>query len=114
MKCNDRTGAHSFGFLTRASVDDSGKPSWFGSASGVDFLKEVLHLDPWDVLTLFEQWACAMDKGKFSLNITYHYLLTIELVPKRLDSSTVMRRDCAKSILNGLSEFDHIITSYLC
>lgn len=65
MKVNERTGAHAFGFLTRGSIDDSGTPSWFGSASGVDFLKEVLHLNPWDMLALFEQWSCAKDKSQF-------------------------------------------------
>jgi hypothetical protein len=58
----ERTGIYALVFVTRGHVDDTAPPTWFGSGDSMDFIRDVLELDPWDVTRQFEQWACARQK----------------------------------------------------
>jgi hypothetical protein len=59
---SERVGSYGFAFITRGHVHDSSIPGWVESNDSIRFFREVLDLDPLDVATKFEQWACARDK----------------------------------------------------
>lgn len=69
INLNTRTGAESFGFFTRGHVHDSGIPGWIASGRSIEFLAEVLDIDPLDVSTKFEQWCTARDEGEYNLSL---------------------------------------------
>jgi hypothetical protein len=56
---SERTGAHIVTFMTRGHVDDQVTPAWFASSGAAHFFMDALKLSAWDILRLFEQWACA-------------------------------------------------------
>ncbi|KAI0038358.1 hypothetical protein FA95DRAFT_1505777 [Auriscalpium vulgare] len=55
----ERVGTKSILFVTRSSISDSIAPGWFATSDSVDFLNDILGLDPWDVTRKFELWACS-------------------------------------------------------
>jgi hypothetical protein len=55
---------YQFAFITQGHVHDSSIPGWVESENSVNFLSEVLNIDPLDMATKFEQWVCARDWGK--------------------------------------------------
>jgi hypothetical protein len=59
----ERVGVTGFAFFTRGHIHDSIVPTWIDSDGGAAFITEVLGHDCMDVMTRFEQWACARDKG---------------------------------------------------
>lgn len=36
-----------------------------------EFMVDVLKLNPWDILCMFEQWACAQHKSKSTIYLTW-------------------------------------------
>ena len=77
----ERTGAHIITFMTRGHVDDQVVPGWYATSGTSHFFMDVLHLSAWDVLRMFEQWACAKSSSKFTplssiLKLTRHHRLS--------------------------------------
>jgi hypothetical protein len=64
----DRTGIYAITFVTRGHVDDMTLPGWFATGDSAFFLRDHLKLEPWDIVRLFEQWACSRQKSKSSLS----------------------------------------------
>ncbi|KAH7917662.1 hypothetical protein BV22DRAFT_1025969 [Leucogyrophana mollusca] len=58
------TGGYFFIFGTRGHVNDSGDPTWYGSDNSMDFVEDVLQLEPDEICRLFEQWACAKNQSE--------------------------------------------------
>ncbi|KAJ7576037.1 hypothetical protein C8J56DRAFT_1118683 [Mycena floridula] len=58
-----RTGAVSFGFVTRGDIDCTGTPCWWASGNAAEFVKEKLNQGMWDLLRSFESWAVANSGG---------------------------------------------------
>ncbi|KAI0038699.1 hypothetical protein FA95DRAFT_1613183 [Auriscalpium vulgare] len=82
---SERTGTYCLMFMTRGHIEDSAQPGWYGSRDSFDFLADILHLNPWDIVIQFEQWACARSKAG-----------------KNLDTLPHVRADCTKLLLTGL------------
>ena len=61
---SERTGAHIITFMTRSNVDDHIMPGWYATSGSVHFFTDVLNLNAWDVVRMFEQWACAKSSSK--------------------------------------------------
>jgi hypothetical protein len=61
---SERTGSYAIAFVTQGHIDDTATPEWLASGDSMDFLTELLGLDPWDVTRLFEQWACTQSKSE--------------------------------------------------
>jgi hypothetical protein len=59
---SEHVGSYGFAFIMRGHVHDSSIPGWVESNDSIRFFREVLDLDPLDVATKFEQWACTRDK----------------------------------------------------
>ncbi|KAF8224369.1 hypothetical protein L208DRAFT_1018964, partial [Tricholoma matsutake] len=81
----ERVGSYTFAFFTRGHVHDTNIPGWVASNKAILFFQEVLHLDPLDVATKFEQWAC-----------------TRERVPL-VDTLHPMHIECMHLVLQGLN-----------
>ena len=64
----EHVGAYVFAFFTRGHVHDTNIPGWVASHEAILFFREVHHLDPLDVASKFEQWACARERGKAYLS----------------------------------------------
>ncbi|KAJ7302545.1 hypothetical protein DFH08DRAFT_826563 [Mycena albidolilacea] len=47
----------------KGHIQDLTEPYMMQSAGSLDFFREVLRLDPLDVIAKFEQWCCAREKG---------------------------------------------------
>ncbi|KAJ7027111.1 hypothetical protein C8F04DRAFT_1267402 [Mycena alexandri] len=60
----ERTGMIGFGFFTRTHIHDKTVPVEIESWGALEFLSQVLRMDPRDVGAKFELWAIARDKGK--------------------------------------------------
>jgi hypothetical protein len=105
-----RTGSYGFFFITRGHINDTYQPTWYGTNDSTSFFEEVLQLDPDDTCGLFEQWACARSKSKFSsilrLLISTHFLDIVER-----DSLQNVRAQVVQSIQIGLRMF-HDVFSY--
>ncbi|KAJ7574181.1 hypothetical protein C8J56DRAFT_902593 [Mycena floridula] len=56
---HQRTGAISFGFVTRAAVDCTATPGWWATGNATDFVKEKLNVTMWDLMRTFETWTAA-------------------------------------------------------
>ncbi|KAJ7572099.1 hypothetical protein C8J56DRAFT_809579 [Mycena floridula] len=56
---HQRTGAISFGFVTRAAVNCTATPGWWATGNATDFVKEKLNVTMWDLMRTFETWAAA-------------------------------------------------------
>ncbi|KAK0231662.1 hypothetical protein EDD85DRAFT_793326 [Armillaria nabsnona] len=54
-----RTGAMAIALFTRAHVDDTFAPDIFASSGAEGFVREILRMDPLDLVRKFEQWACS-------------------------------------------------------
>jgi hypothetical protein len=61
----ERVGVTGFAFFTRGHIHDSIVPTWIDSDGGAAFITEVLGHDCMDMMTRFEQWACARNRGAF-------------------------------------------------
>jgi hypothetical protein len=99
----ERTGAHVITFITRGHVDDLVVPGWHATTDSVNFLPDVLKLSAWDVVRMFEQWACARSSSKFQPS-----LATAEAYRGQTDSlqrETVLsiRAEIVKNVQAGLS-----------
>jgi hypothetical protein len=56
---------YGFAIFSKGHIQDLAQPYLMQSAGALDFFREVLKLDPLDVLAMFEQWCCAREKGIF-------------------------------------------------
>jgi hypothetical protein len=104
----ERVGTYGFAFITRGHVHDSCMPGWVESEDSIQFLHEVLDLDPLDVATKFEQWACARDRST-SLFPLIDYIqeltgLLLHAATAPVDSLQNVRAQCTHLIADGLSE----------
>jgi hypothetical protein len=61
-----RNGIEGFYIAVRGSVEDYNKPKLFFSDKGLQFVKEVLELEPQQLALKFEAW-CMSGLGKISL-----------------------------------------------
>jgi hypothetical protein len=61
----EHVGSYGFAFITRGHIHDSSIPGWVESEDSTKFFRKALDLDPLDVATKFEQWACARDRSNF-------------------------------------------------
>jgi hypothetical protein len=61
----ERTGVQVITFMTRSNVDDLVIPGWHATTGSVNFFPDVLKLSAWDVVRMFEQWACARSSSEF-------------------------------------------------
>jgi len=104
---SERTGIYAFLFLTRSHVDDTAKPAWFGTAEADMFLREVLKKDPFDLMRLFEQWACARQKSELWMAIKQSVDLPNQIFTDRSDRDTLasVRKECTKLIITGLRTY---------
>ncbi|KAJ7124032.1 hypothetical protein C8R43DRAFT_1135819 [Mycena crocata] len=59
IKLYERTGTRGLIFTTRGHLDDVSMPAFIESGNAAAFCIEVLKMSPYDILRLFEQWACA-------------------------------------------------------
>ncbi|KAJ7306955.1 hypothetical protein DFH08DRAFT_975752 [Mycena albidolilacea] len=59
----ERSGMHGFAIFSKGHIQDLTEPYIMQSAGSLDFFREVLRLDPLDVIAKFEQWCCAREKG---------------------------------------------------
>ena len=64
----ERTGAHVITFITRGHVDDLVVPGWHATTDSVNFLPDTLKLSAWDVVRMFEQWACARSSSRLQFS----------------------------------------------
>ena len=71
----ERTGSHTVTFMTRGHVDDSVVPGWYATTGASHFFMDVLNLNPWDVVRLFEQWACARSSSQSCTPLLLHSLI---------------------------------------
>lgn len=62
--CGHRTGSYGFYFLTCGHVNNTAEATWYGSDNSMDFLEDVLQLEPSEVCRLFEQWACSRHQSE--------------------------------------------------
>jgi succinate dehydrogenase/fumarate reductase cytochrome b subunit len=92
-----------FAFFMCTHIHDNSVPLWADSDDAIAFVSEVLNLNPMDLLTKFEQWACARTK------CVYHALSTIRNIDKYhqlaggvQENLQTMRHDCTCLIVNGL------------
>ncbi|KIM88301.1 hypothetical protein PILCRDRAFT_85516 [Piloderma croceum F 1598] len=83
--CAHRTSSYGFYFLTRGHVNDTTKATWYGSDNSMDFLEDILQLEPSEVCQLFEQWACSRHQSA-----------------DERDSLDNVRKQCTCGILMGL------------
>ena len=75
---SERMGAHVITFMTWGHIDNQVIPGWFATSGTMHFFMDVLNLSAWDVLQMFEQWACAKSLSKFTflsaiLKFTRHH-----------------------------------------
>jgi hypothetical protein len=54
---------YGFAIFSKGHIQDLTEPYMMQSAGSLDFFREVLRLDPLDVIAKFEQWCCAREKG---------------------------------------------------
>jgi hypothetical protein len=54
---------YGFAIFSKGYIQDLTKPYMMQSAGSLDFFREVLRLDPLDVIAKCEQWCCAREKG---------------------------------------------------
>ncbi|KAJ6474315.1 hypothetical protein C8R45DRAFT_1103288 [Mycena sanguinolenta] len=54
---HDRCGMYGFAILSKGHVQDKTIPWILQSASSADFIREVLKIDPMDLIAKFEQWC---------------------------------------------------------
>ena len=66
----ERTGVHVITFVTRGHVDDLVVPGWHATTGCANFFTDSLKLSLWDVVRMFEQWACARSLSKFQFPST--------------------------------------------
>ena len=89
MNLAERIGSYGFAFITRGHVHDTAVPGWVESDDSINFLREVLDLDPLDIAAKFEQWACAKKRGK--LTSACVVLFTDLILPRQLSKSTLYK-----------------------
>ncbi|KAJ7822203.1 hypothetical protein B0H14DRAFT_3470961 [Mycena olivaceomarginata] len=56
------SGMYGFAIFSKGHIQDLTEPYMMQSAGSLDFFREVLRLDPLDVIAKFEQWCCAREK----------------------------------------------------
>ena len=61
LNFSEHVGGYAFAFFMRGHVHNTGIPGFFALNKAILFFQEVLRLDPLDVATKFEQWACARE-----------------------------------------------------
>lgn len=49
--------------ISRGHVDDQIEPEWLAPGNTINFIRDVLNLDPFDVIRRFEQWSCSKELG---------------------------------------------------
>ncbi|KAF8198232.1 hypothetical protein K438DRAFT_1584066 [Mycena galopus ATCC 62051] len=84
----ERAGMYGFAMFSKGHVHDLTVPYFMQSGGAMAFFREVLRMDPADVLAKFELWCCARDKGFTGL-----------------DTLASMRREVTNLIKTGLSMF---------
>ncbi|KAF8180068.1 hypothetical protein K438DRAFT_1445987, partial [Mycena galopus ATCC 62051] len=81
----ERAGMYGFAMFSKGHVHDLTVPYFMQSGGVMAFFREVLRMDPADVLAKFELWCCARDKGFTGL-----------------DTLASMRREVTNMIKTGL------------
>ena len=94
INLSERVGSYAFAFFTRGHVHNMNIPGWVASNEAILFFREVLHLDPLDVATKFEHWACARERGQ-----SYPILLTRALSTECRSQSQPSTL-CSQCVLN--------------
>ena len=61
----ERTGVYMLTFHTRGHIDDETSPGWYATADAAFFVREQLNREPWDIVRLFEQWACSRERSTY-------------------------------------------------
>ncbi|KAJ6487576.1 hypothetical protein C8R45DRAFT_929836 [Mycena sanguinolenta] len=59
----ERCGMYGFAVVSKGHVQDKTIPYIMESAGSGDFIREILGIDPMDLVTKFEQWCCSRDLG---------------------------------------------------
>jgi hypothetical protein len=54
---------YGFAIFSKGHIQDLTEPYMMQLAGSLDFFREVLRLDPLDVIAKFEQWCCTREKG---------------------------------------------------
>ncbi|KAJ7205072.1 hypothetical protein C8J57DRAFT_1259087 [Mycena rebaudengoi] len=65
-KMNDlleRCGMYSFAIFSKGHIQDTTNPFLVHAGDSLDFLHEVMNIDPLDFMAKFEQWTCVREKG---------------------------------------------------
>jgi hypothetical protein len=101
---SERTGAHIITFMTRGHVDDQVVPGWYATSGTMHFFMDVLNLSAWDVLRMFEQWACAKSSSKFT-PLSAVLKLTGTTGSLQRDTVLTIRAQIVKDVQAGLSMY---------
>ncbi|KAF7967193.1 hypothetical protein HWV62_35594 [Athelia sp. TMB] len=81
----EHTGAYGFFFCTRGHVNDTSEPTWYSTHNSMQFVEDVLKLEPDNIAMRYKQWACSKEEN----------------LDER-DTLGDLRKQCVKIILKGL------------
>ncbi|KAK6977267.1 hypothetical protein R3P38DRAFT_2438100, partial [Favolaschia claudopus] len=102
-------GMQGFSFFSKGHVQDTTNPRIIQSAGALDFIREVIGMDPMDFNAKFEQWACAKgDAGADTLKSM------CSEVTRMIKSGLVIASKRQQCAMNYERYIQSVVLSYGC
>lgn len=99
-----RNGSYMIYLATPGHVNDTYLCTYYGSDNAMEFLIDVLGLDPDEVCRKFQLWACSKEQSKSYFVTTKSFLIYFDVDQRERDTLLNVRAACVRYVQQGLSK----------